>query len=453
MTDQTPATASWSVGFPPFSPAHHREIMAAFQRAFVESPPPGLRPTGRRNAASLTEPITVAVATLRGPGSLASLESPVHVALAALAARAAALGQITCVAATGLTSLAFVVMAEWTDREARLMHQVLTRPIDVGGAAVWPEVSIGVAVASAVDRCNAADLLARASLAVPPRGGSRLVHLEPPDTTREQGLEADVAPGLRRGEFVAYYQPQFDLVTGEAVGSEALARWKHPHRGVLTPAVFLPLIDCTGASTELASSMVRCVSADRLHRAEAGLPGKVAVNVTADDLLDETFVQVLGDAGNQLWRQISLEVTEAHVVRSEAVATLEELAALGYAIALDDFGTGYSTLSAIHTLPVSAVKIDRSFVARLPDDPSAEALIAAMSALCDQLGLTVIAEGIETHAQARVVRDLGCRVGQGYLLSRPQPLHAFTPDKLNRSDIAAVTSRAGARRPAPSRPS
>jgi EAL domain-containing protein (putative c-di-GMP-specific phosphodiesterase class I) len=176
-----------------------------------------------------------------------------------------------------------------------------------------------------------------------------------------------------------------------------------------------------------------------------GLHGNVAVNITADDLLNESFLQVLRDPEDRLWRHISLEITEAQFARAESVVALEELAALGYAIALDDFGTGYSALSAIHTLPVSVVKIDQSFVARLPHDASAEALIAAISALCDQLDITVVAEGIETLTQARAVRDLGCRIGQGYLLGRPQPLEAFTADTLRRTDIAAKTRRRTAR--------
>jgi PAS domain S-box-containing protein len=431
--------------------AEQRRLSASREQQRIRTDPR----TGLLNDVALTEhldamlaarePVTVAVATLRGPGRLASLESLARVALTTLATRAHALGQIPYVAATGVTSLAFVARAEWTDREARLLHRVLTRPIDIGAAVIWPEVSVGVAAGSAVEPGTAAELLARATLAVPARGGSRLVHPEPPDTAIDDCLVADVAQAFHRGDFIAYYQPQFDLVTGKAVGSEALVRWNHPQRGVITPAVFLPLIDCTGAMTELAFSMIRRASADRIRRAEAGLHGNVAVNITADDLLNESFLQLLRDPQDRLWRHISLELTEAQFVRAEAVTALEELAALGYTIALDDFGTGYSTLSAIHTLPVSVVKIDQSFVARLPHDASAEALIAAISALCDRLGITVIAEGIETLTQARLVRDLGCRVGQGYLLSPPLPLEAFTPDKLERSDIAAKARRPAAR--------
>jgi len=387
------------------------------------------------------DPVTVAVATLRGPGKLASTETLSKVALTTLASRAKALGQVPHVAATGVTSLAFVARAEWTEREARLLHRVLTRPIDIGTAIVRPDVAVGVAATGPAERVTAAELLARASLAVPPRGGSRLVQPQPADSGRDHGLVADVADAFRRGEFIGYYQPQFDLVTGEAVGSETLVRWNHPERGMLSPAAFLPLVECTGTSTELAFTMIRRVAADRTHRIERGLRGNVAVNVTADDLLNESFLQVLRDPDEQLWRHITLELTEAQFARAETVAAIEELAALGYQVALDDFGTGYSALSAIHTLPVSIVKIDQSFIARLPHDAAAEALVAAISALCEQLGITVVAEGIETLPQARAVRELGCRLGQGYLLGRPQPLETMSGDDLRCTDIAAKTRR------------
>ena len=431
--------------------ADQRRRYASRERQRIRTDPR----TGLLNDVALTEhldrmlaqrePVTVAVATLRGPGRLASLESLARVALTTLATRAQALGQIPHVAAAGVTSLAFVARAEWTEREARLLHRVLTRPIDIGTAVIRPEVSVGVAVGDVAEPVTAAELLARATLAVPPRGGSRLVQPEPPDSAKDGGLVADVAQAFRRGEFIVYYQPQFDLVTGEPVGSEALVRWNHPRQGMLTPSAFLPLIECIGASTELAFIMIRRAAADRIRRAEAGLRGSVAVNVTADDLLNESFLHVLRDPEDRLWRYVSLELTEAQFVRADAVTALEELAALGYAIALDDFGTGYSALSAIHTLPVSVVKIDQSFVARLPHDASAEALIAAISALCDQLDITVVAEGIETVAQAQAVRELGCRIGQGHLLSRPQPLDAFTVDTLRRAHIAANTRRRAAK--------
>jgi PAS domain S-box-containing protein len=389
---------------------------------------------------ALQESVSVAVATLQGPGRLASLDSFVRIALTTLASRAQSLGQVPHVAVTGLTSLAFVAGADWGEREARLLHRVLTRPMEVGLAVIRPEVAVGVACASLTEPVNAAELLARATLAVPRRGGSRTVQPEPPENMRDQALVADIAQAFRRGEFITYYQPQVDLTAGEVIGSEALVRWHHPEHGVLSPARFLPVIDCTSGSTELAFHMVRRVAAERLRRLELGLRGNVAVNVTADALLNQSFLHVLHDPEERLWQTITLELTEAQFVRAEAVSALQELAAVGYAIALDDFGTGYSTLSAIHTLPVSIVKIDQSFVARLPHDASAEALIAAMSALCEQLHITVVAEGIETMAQAEAVRDLGCGIGQGYLFGRPQPLEAMTADA-RRVEIVPMNRR------------
>jgi PAS domain S-box-containing protein len=389
------------------------------------------------------EPVSLAVATLRGPGQVASLDSLSRMALTTLATRAGALGQVPYVAATGVTSLAFVARAEWGEREARLLHRVLSRPLDIGSAVIRPEIAVGVAVSTAASEpVTAAELLAHATLAVPSRGGSRIVVPETPIATRDHELAAEVARAFREDQFVAYYQPQFDLVTGEVVGAEALARWNHPDRGVLTPASFLPMVECTGASTELAFTLLRRITAEKARRSDLGLRGHVAVNITADDLLNESFLQILRDPEDRLWQQVALELTEAQFVRPDAVSALEDLAALGYSIALDDFGTGYSALSAIHTLPVSIVKIDQSFVARLPHDASAEALIAAITALCDQLAITVVAEGIETEHQARIVRDLGCRFGQGYLLGAPLPIDELTPAALRRRDQALRARRA-----------
>jgi PAS domain S-box-containing protein len=428
--------------------AEHRRQSASREQQRVRTDPR----TGLLNEVGLTEhveamlarhePVSLAVATLRGPARLVSLDPTARGALTALAVRAGALGEVPYVGATGVMSLAFVARAEWGEREARLLHRVLARPIDVGTTTIRPEIAIGVAVCAAGETANPAELLARATLAVPARGGSRVAEREQAGTTRDHCLVAEITRAFRHAEFVPHYQPQFDLVSGEAVGSEALVRWKHPERGILAPASFLSVVESTGGSTELAFTMVQRIAADRGRRREIGLPGRVAINVTAEDLLNESFLQVLRNPDQQLWRQVSLELTEAQFVRPEAVAGLEELAALGYAIALDDFGTGYSALSAIHMLPVSIVKIDQSFVARLPHDASAEALIAAITALCEQLAITVIAEGIETEQQARGVRDLGCRIGQGYLFARPQPIEVITPETLRHYDHATKVKRA-----------
>jgi EAL domain-containing protein (putative c-di-GMP-specific phosphodiesterase class I) len=236
---------------------------------------------------------------------------------------------------------------------------------------------------------------------------------------------------LRHNEFVVHYQPQFELVTGRLVGAEALVRWQHPERGLLPPAAFLPAIDAIGASAELAMMVTRIVADDADERARIGLTGKVAVNFNASDLLNASLLHALQDPDARLWRQISIELTESQFAEPQVVSSLERLAATGYSIALDDFGTGYSALSSIHKLPLSVVKIDRSFIERIPDDPSADALIAAMTALCNQLAITVIAEGVESAAQVETLRNVGCGLAQGFLFSRPLPLHEHTAGTLH----------------------
>jgi EAL domain-containing protein (putative c-di-GMP-specific phosphodiesterase class I) len=148
----------------------------------------------------------------------------------------------------------------------------------------------------------------------------------------------------------------------------------------------------------------------------------VAVNLTAQDVRHEQLLDFLCDPDERRWEALDVELTENSLADSRCVAALDRLAAAGYAVALDDFGTGYSSLSALHQMPLAVIKIDRSFVQRLPGDLSAEALVGAVASMCSRLGVSVVAEGIETPAQAAAARRLGCRTGQGFLLSRPQPL-------------------------------
>lgn len=433
--------------------AHNRRTTASQERQRVRTDPR----TGLLNDVGLLEQveallaqhkaISLAVATLRGPGRLASEDAVAKLALRTLATRAASLGQVAHVAATGVTSLVFVARAEWGDREARLLHRVLTRPLEIGTSVIRPEVAVGVCVAASDQTPCAVELLTQATLAVPARGGANVVEPEVSQDRRDYDLAADLARGMRKGEFVVHYQPQFDLKTGLPAGAEALARWNHPARGLLLPGEFLPVVDFTGASTELAFLVVRATVAEKARREQVGLHGRVAVNLSVEDLLNESFLHILRDPDEQLWKCVSLELTETQMARAEAVTALEELAALGYEIALDDFGTGYSALSAIHTLPISIVKIDQSFVARLPHDASAEALIAAITAMCQQLAITVVAEGVETKAQERAVRDLGCDVGQGYLFGRPQALDDYGPDAFQPRGVPKKSRRTAAEAP------
>lgn len=375
--------------------------------------------------------VSVAVASLLGPASLTTSDGVTNLALIQLAKRARSLGGVREVAVSGMTSLAVVAAAEWSEREAELLHRVLSRPTRVRAIVAHPEIAVGVATTGTDVPMLSAELLTCATIAAPQHSGCRVFEADEPEAVLEHGLGAEVPRALRHGEFVIHYQPQFDLVSGELVGSEALVRWEHPVRGLLPPAAFLPAIESIGASTELAFTVIRLVRADVERRIEVGLSGRVSVNLTAGDLLNQSLLHVLRNPDDQLWNYIGIELTESQFARPETISALDDLAAVGYSIALDDFGTGYSALAALHTLPLSTVKIDRSFVERLPHDASADALIAAITALCNQLEITVVAEGIETPAQSLALQTIGCHVGQGFLFSPPQPLAEHGPLTLN----------------------
>jgi PAS domain S-box-containing protein len=395
------------------------------------------------------EDVSVAVATVRGPARIRSDRMVRDRVLVQLAERAVSLGGVADVGVSGVASLTILARGSWTEQQAALLQRVLSQSVDVEEMSVRPDIAIGVATSADDSTMSSTDLLVHAKSAVPARPGTATFQSVAARDAADHELVSEVARALRNNEFVVHYQPQFDLLTGALVGAEALVRWQHPDRGLLPPAAFLPAVDAIGASADLAMTVTRIVTDDADERARVGLTGKVAVNFHASDLLNGALLHALRDPDAQLWRQITVELTESQFAEPQVVSTLEQLAAVGYSIALDDFGTGYSALSSIHKLPLSVVKIDRSFVERIPDDPSADALIAAMTALCNQLAITVVAEGVETAAQVEALRNVGCGLAQGFLFSRPLPLDEHSPATLNptlapprarvRGDAPAVT--------------
>jgi EAL domain-containing protein (putative c-di-GMP-specific phosphodiesterase class I) len=342
--------------------------------------------------------------------------------LSRLADRARSLGGVHAVALVGPLTLAVAATGSWTTREAELMRRVLSRPVEIAALTVRPDLRVGVAVKPEGQRTTAETIVRQATMALPEAGSACYDPGTADEQTSRYALAAEVRRALRRGEFVVHYQPQYDLSSGQMVGSEALVRWQHPERGLLPPGAFLPAIELAVAGPDLALYVARRALQDATERRQRGLAGKVAVNLTAQDVRHEQLLDFLCDPDERRWEALDVELTENSLADSRCVAALDRLAAAGYAVALDDFGTGYSSLSALHQMPLAVIKIDRSFVQRLPGDLSAEALVGAVASMCSRLGVSVVAEGIETPAQAAAARRLGCRTGQGFLLSRPRPL-------------------------------
>jgi len=246
---------------------------------------------------------------------------------------------------------------------------------------------------------------------------------------------------LEREEFVLHYQPQVDLKTGRIVGVEALLRWVHPERGLIPPMEFIPVAEETGLIVPIGEWVLReaCRTAAAWGRRFG--PLTMAVNVSARQLSDPYFpvrvAEILEETGLAPERLI-LELTETALMRDmEANArVLDTLRGTGVGIAIDDFGTGYSSLAYLRQLPVTILKVDRSFVSEIPKDT---AIAATVIALADKLGLLTVAEGVETEEQRRWLADEGCAMIQGFLISRPLP----------RPDIEAVIAASQARIPAP----
>ena len=237
------------------------------------------------------------------------------------------------------------------------------------------------------------------------------------------------APALRtalaRGELVVALQPQQDLVSGAVIGVEALARWHHPEHGQVSPADFLPVAESTGLTGALTATILDSALA-HCHQWQSGsYPDLgVSVNVSPRALADDGFPTHVLNALKQhrvAPSRLTLEVTETGSVRRDprVTTTLHAIADAGVRVCLDDFGTGDASLLELNALPVDEIKIDRLFVAGLPGNRVGEAVCAALAELGRRLGAKVVAEGVETEAcKARLI-ELGCTLGQGFLLSRP----------------------------------
>ncbi len=249
-------------------------------------------------------------------------------------------------------------------------------------------------------------------------------------------LEAEMQSALDRKDFELHYQPQLDLRSGLIVGYEALVRWRHPVKGLIAPAEFIPVAEETGLIAPLGDWVLRQACADALH-----LPAEtfVAVNLSpAQFLLSDmvaTVRQALSDTGLPP-KRLELEITESLLMedREKTALILGELARMGVSVAVDDFGTGYSNLTYLADLPFQKLKIDRSFVNRLEKEGNTGAIISTIVGLSRALGVHTTAEGVENANQASMLKAAGCDVGQGYYYGRPVPISSRA---INEERVAA----------------
>jgi diguanylate cyclase (GGDEF)-like protein/PAS domain S-box-containing protein len=244
-------------------------------------------------------------------------------------------------------------------------------------------------------------------------------------------LENQLRQALAREEFVLHYQPKINLVSGEVTSAEALLRWNDPITGLVPPNRFIPILEETGLIQEVGRWALRQAVNDYLRWRNAGLPAvRIAVNVSPLQLRRGDFIaeieQVIGIDTNAA-AGLELEITESVIMEDirHSIDLLKTLRSMGICIAIDDFGTGFSSLSYLAKLPADTLKIDRSFIVEMENGPEGHALISTIINLAHSLKLKVVAEGVETDEQARLLRSLDCEEMQGYLFSKPVPTDVF----------------------------
>ncbi|KAB2851414.1 MAG: EAL domain-containing protein [Hyphomicrobiaceae bacterium] len=327
---------------------------------------------------------------------------------------------------------------------ARRMNEVLCQPFDIGGNCLNISASMGVACApdDGIDTEQLLQAVDTALYAAKAAGRNiyKFYHVSmTEEMRRRRQIEADLRLAIERNEFVFHYQPIVNVASGHVTGFEALVRWLHPTRGMVSPADFIPVAEESGLIVTLGEMALRaaCMEAakwpDDLH---------VAVNVSSLQFKNSDLVAVitrcLAEADIPA-RRLEIEITESLLLErgNATLETLQQLRKLGVHIAMDDFGTGYSSLSYLRNFPLSKIKIDRSFVADLTTASDRAVIVQSIIEIARTLDLTTTAEGVETEAQLMSLRIMGCTFAQGYLISKPVP-SAEIPGLLEKHASSAI---------------
>jgi diguanylate cyclase (GGDEF)-like protein len=321
---------------------------------------------------------------------------------------------------------------------ARKLHQALDAPLEIEREQLRMDPALGLALYP-TDGVAGDVLIACADSAMRHARDRRSGFFQffQPQRARQMArrlsIEAELRAALESRQFINHYQPRFNLKTGACVGAEALLRWNHPVRGLLAPADFLDVAESCGLIVPIGAQVLMQACNDAAHW---GGRGVIAVNVSPREFRGTTLIESVRTAlaaSNLPAVRLQIEITEASLGPSgdseplpgetadpDVVASLAALRALGVRVALDDFGAGAASLSTLHAYDVDALKIDTSFVQRLPGDKRAATMVAAILHIAKRLRLRVVAEGIETAEQRAYLRRIGCLEGQGYWFARPQ---------------------------------
>jgi diguanylate cyclase (GGDEF)-like protein len=332
----------------------------------------------------------------------------------------------------------FTILAENVNSQGDLdilcerIVEAMHRPLQIMGREVFVTASIGTAMYPGDDE-EAAGLIIKADAAMyeaKRNGRNTWRHYVPGMdlySFDRMSLETDLRTALERNQFELHYQPQVLLATGKIAGNEALIRWRHPERGLLSPIHFIEIAEETGLIVSIGEWVLREACRQQVAWIASGLePMSISVNISAMQFYQTGFSQmvrsIIADSGMQP-AYLELELTESLFMHDvEAVLkTLHELRELGVKLAIDDFGTGYSNLSYLRRFPVNRLKVDQSFIRNVEREPVNAEIVRAIAALGKSMSLELVAEGVETDSELNMAQASGCEFVQGYRFSKPLP--------------------------------
>jgi EAL domain-containing protein (putative c-di-GMP-specific phosphodiesterase class I) len=278
--------------------------------------------------------------------------------------------------------------------------------------------------------------------------GSLIYHAQLDAGSQESlSLLSELRRAVENDELRLFLQPKIDLRQGRVVGAEALVRWQHPQRGLVPPMQFIPFAEQTGFIRILSAWMLAGAARFSQQAREAGLDLRLSVNLSTRDLMDQELpakIEAMLAPLQVAAESLCLEITESAIMDDpeRALSTLEHLHAMGLKLSIDDFGTGYSSLAYLKRLPVDELKIDKSFVMAMERDLDDARIVRSTIELAHNLGLSVVAEGLETLKAWALLAELGCDEGQGYFVSKPMPQEQFIAwaQAWQPPDISAVTA-------------
>ncbi|XHS79082.1 putative bifunctional diguanylate cyclase/phosphodiesterase [Burkholderiaceae bacterium UC74_6] len=320
------------------------------------------------------------------------------------------------------------------EKIARAIAQDFEHPILLDGQTV--DLGAGIGIACSPEHANEAqELMVRAELAMyaakQQQSGWRVYSSELDVGSQESlSLLSELRRAIDQGELQLYLQPKVGLQTGHVSGAEALVRWRHPERGLVPPMQFIPFAERTGFIRALTTWVIAEAAKLAREAIDEGLHLRISVNLSTRDLMDVQLPQMINEVVQKAGitaDALCLEITESSIMDDpqRALNTLQQISALGFKLSIDDFGTGYSSLAYLKRLPVDELKIDRSFVMAMENDIDDARIVRSTIELAHSLGLTVVAEGVETDVGLQLLKRLGCEEAQGYFIGKPMPQAEF----------------------------